>query len=80
VETGASGPGYSGGAERLSERLFGRGPDAEKRFRTRRRGRQRSRAKCGNRGQRTRPAGSKLPCQALIRLSRLAALKEARHR
>ena len=35
VETGASGPGYSGGAERLSERLFGRGPDAKKRIRSR---------------------------------------------
>ena len=33
------------------------------------------RASCGNRGQRTRPAGSKLPCRALIRLRRLAALK-----
>jgi len=33
------------------------------------------RAKCGNRGQRTRPAGSKLSCRALIRLRRLAALK-----
>jgi hypothetical protein len=60
VETGASVPGYSGGAERLSERLFGMGPDAKKRFRTRRRGRQRSRAKCVNRGRRTRPARSKL--------------------
>ena len=35
METGASVPGYSGGAERLSERLFGMGPDAEKRFRSR---------------------------------------------
>jgi hypothetical protein len=35
VETGASGPGYSGGAERLSERLFGRRSDARKRFRSR---------------------------------------------
>ena len=35
VETGASVPGYSGGAERLSERLFSRGPDAKKRFRSR---------------------------------------------
>ena len=35
VETGASGPGYSGGAERLSERLFGMGPDAKKRFQSR---------------------------------------------
>ena len=35
VETGASVPGYSGGAERLSERLFGMGPDAKKRFRSR---------------------------------------------
>ena len=42
VETGASVPGYSGGAKRLSERLFGMGPDAEERIRTRRRGRQRS--------------------------------------
>ena len=45
METGANVPGYSGGAERF----FGMGADAEKRFRTRRRGRQRSRAKCGNR-------------------------------
>ena len=35
METGASFPSYSGGAERLSERLFGRGPDAKKRFRSR---------------------------------------------
>ena len=35
METGASVPGYSGGAERLSERLFGMGPDAKKRFRSR---------------------------------------------
>ena len=35
VETGASVPGYSGSAERLAERLFGRGPDAKKRFRSR---------------------------------------------
>ena len=70
METGAGVPGYSGGAERF----FGMGADAEKRFRTRRRGRQRSRASCGNRGQRTRPAGSKLPSRALIRLRRLAAL------
>jgi hypothetical protein len=34
VETGASGPGYSRGAERLTERLFGRRPDAKKRFRS----------------------------------------------
>ena len=58
VETGADVPGYSGGAERFSERLFGMGPDAEKRIRTRRRGRQRSRASCGNRSRRTWPAGS----------------------
>ena len=79
VETGASVPGYSGGAKRLSERLFGMGPDAEERIRTRRRGRQRSGAKCGNRGQRTRPAGRKLPCRALIRLRRLAALTGNEH-
>jgi hypothetical protein len=35
VETGASVPGYSGGVERLSERLFGMGPDAKKRIRSR---------------------------------------------
>ena len=35
METGASGPGYRGGAERLSERLFGRGPDTKKRMRSR---------------------------------------------
>ena len=35
VKTGASGPGYSRGAERLSERLFGRRPDAEKLIRSR---------------------------------------------
>jgi hypothetical protein len=35
VKTGASVPGYSGGIERLSERLFGMGPDAEKWFRSR---------------------------------------------
>jgi hypothetical protein len=33
------------------------------------------RASCGNRDQRTRPAGSKLPSQTLIRHRRLAALK-----
>ena len=73
IVAGGADPGR--GAERLSERHFGMGPDAKKRFRTRRRGRQRSRAKCGNRGRRTRPAGSKLPCRALIRLRRLATLK-----
>ena len=62
VETGASVPGYSGGAKRLSERLFGMGPDAEERIRTRRRGRQRSRAKCGNRGRRTRLQGGFAAC------------------
>jgi hypothetical protein len=35
VETGAGVPGYSGGAERLSERLFGMRLDAEKRIRSR---------------------------------------------
>ena len=30
VETGASVPGYSGGAERLSERLFWQGTGSEK--------------------------------------------------
>jgi hypothetical protein len=35
VETGAGVPGYSGGAERLSECLFGMGLDAKKRFRSR---------------------------------------------
>ena len=39
VETGAGVPGYSGGAERLSERLserlFGMGPAAKKRIRSR---------------------------------------------
>jgi hypothetical protein len=35
VETGANVPGYSGGAECLSERFFGSGPDAKKRFRSR---------------------------------------------
>ncbi len=30
VKTGASGPGYSRGAERFSERLFGVGPDASR--------------------------------------------------
>ena len=34
METGAGVPGYSRGAERLSERLFGRRPDAKKRFRS----------------------------------------------
>ena len=35
METGATVPGYSGGAERLSERFFGMGPDAKKRIRSR---------------------------------------------
>ena len=35
METGASVPGYSRGAERLPERLFGRRPDAQKRIRSR---------------------------------------------
>ena len=35
METGANVPGYSGGAERLSERLLGSGPDAGKRIRSR---------------------------------------------
>jgi hypothetical protein len=75
VETGASVPGYSGCAERLSERLFGMGPDAKKRFRSHYLEGCGTKAKCVNRGRRTRPAGSKLPCRALIRLRRLAALK-----
>ena len=35
METGAGVPGYSGGAERLTERLFGMRPDAKKRIRSR---------------------------------------------
>jgi hypothetical protein len=35
VETGANVPGYSGGADCLSERLFGMGPAAKKRIRSR---------------------------------------------
>ena len=58
VETGASVPGYSRGAERLSERLterfFGMGPDAEKRIRSHGLEGCGLGAKCGNRGQRTR--------------------------
>ena len=54
VETGASGPGYSGGAQRLYERLFGRRPDAKKRFRSHCFEGCGLKAKCGNRGQRTR--------------------------
>ena len=42
------------GAGRGAERFFGRGPDAWPRFRTRRRGRQRSRANGENRGHRPR--------------------------
>ena len=33
METGASVPGYSGGAERLSERFLSCGPDSKKRIR-----------------------------------------------